>query len=66
MYVIRNKLLITATLALTGSILALAGGNIKNPITIIGLLTVATSPIVSFIIIYIWHTRKWGSEKKRS
>jgi hypothetical protein len=68
MYVVRNKILITATLALIGSTLALIGGGIKNPITIIGLVLVASSPVVSFIIVYFWYSRRWygGKSKERS
>ena len=58
MYIVRNKLIITTALALLGAALALLGGNIRNPITILGLLMIATSPIVSYVIVYLWYSKR--------
>ena len=62
-YIVRNKLIITATLAIIGSILALVGGDIRNPVTIVGLLIVATSPITSFIVVYLWYSKRLREHK---
>jgi hypothetical protein len=58
-HVVRNKVLITAVLALLGSVLALVGGDVRNPITVVGLIMVATSPIISFFIVYLWYIRRF-------
>ncbi len=58
MYIIRNKVLITAILALIGSALAILGGSIRNPITIMGLILVILAPIISYIIVYFWYSRE--------
>ncbi|MDM7275922.1 MAG: hypothetical protein P3X22_007425 [Thermoprotei archaeon] len=56
-HVVVKHVLLTATIALIGAVLALAGGNIRSPVTLIGLAIVAASPIVSYIITYIYFRR---------
>jgi predicted PurR-regulated permease PerM len=63
-HVVRNKILITAVLALMGSALALMGGSVRSPVTIAGLILVALSPVISFVIVYLWYSRRWSVRSK--
>jgi predicted PurR-regulated permease PerM len=63
-HVVRNKILITAVLALVGSALALMGGSVRSPVTIAGLILVALSPVISFVIVYFWYSRRWSVRSK--
>jgi drug/metabolite transporter (DMT)-like permease len=63
-HVVRNKILITAVLALVGSALALMGGSVRSPVTIAGLILVALSPVISFVIVYFWYGRRWSVRSK--
>jgi len=55
--IVFKKVLLTALIAIVGSIVALYGGGIMSPLSIVGLIIVALSPIISFIIIYYYVRR---------
>ncbi|MFN4046519.1 MAG: hypothetical protein ACK4H7_04185 [Acidilobaceae archaeon] len=57
--IVVKHVLLTAAIALIGTILALSGGNIRSPVTLIGLAIVAASPIVSYIITYVYYFKRF-------
>ncbi|MEN3000069.1 MAG: hypothetical protein ABDH61_05805 [Acidilobaceae archaeon] len=50
-YIVIKKVSITFLIAAIGSALALLGGRIDNPVTILGLLLVLLAPLISYLIV---------------
>lgn len=50
-WLVAKKVAITFVIAVIGSILALVGGRIDDPLTLLGLLLVVLSPIISYLIV---------------
>ncbi len=65
-HIVVKHVILTATIAFIGTVLVFAGGNIRSPVTLLGLAVVATSPIISYIITYIYYRKQLKISSKAS